>query len=69
MVSMTAVSLGAKFDFDALEVGYVFGAMAVVMLGTGILLVTPLQKRIALFPLAIGATVMNAVGLILFGYW
>jgi hypothetical protein len=32
--------------------------------GTGIFLVGPLQKRIPLFPLAVGATVLNAVGVI-----
>lgn len=61
---MLAVSLAAKLDFDALEVGYTFVALAVVMVCTAIWVTPFIQAKVGVAEAAVWGTVVTAVALI-----
>ncbi|KAJ8599089.1 hypothetical protein CTAYLR_008880 [Chrysophaeum taylorii] len=66
IVSMLAVSLAAKLDFDALRVGYTFVGLAVVMVFTAVWLTPVAQKKLGIEQAAVLATVVTAVALVWF---
>lgn len=66
IVSMLALSLDAKLGFDALEVGYVFVSLALVMVLSSVWITPRIQNKFGVHNSAVWATVITGIALLAF---